>query len=160
MKKPSAIFLQFVVFLIGVVALALLLLEPRLEGVNANAKSLYDIYFDDPFLMLVYAGSLPFFFALYQAIRILSAIGNDSVFSLEVVKALRTIKYCALAVVGFVAVEEAFILLTHGSDDAAGGIMIGIMIAFGSIVFATLAATFEKTVQSAVDMKSENDLTV
>ena len=46
------------------------------------------------------------------------------------------------------------------SDDRAGGVFMGVLITFGSIVIATAAATFERILQNAVDMKSENDLTV
>jgi hypothetical protein len=37
---------------------------------------------------------------------------------------------------------------------------MGILIAFGSIVIAAVAAMFERILQHAVDMKSENDFTV
>jgi hypothetical protein len=37
---------------------------------------------------------------------------------------------------------------------------MGILITFGSIVIATAAAVFEKLLHAAVEMKSENDLTV
>ncbi len=160
MKKHSTIFLQVVIVLIGIGALALLLWEPHLEGVNANATTLSEIYFDDPFLALVYVGSIPFFAALYQAFKVLGYAGQNKVFSQEAVNALRKIKYCALAIIGFVVVEEIFIMLNHGNDDAAGGVFMGVLITFGSIVVATAAAVFEKTLQSAVDIKSENDLTV
>jgi DUF2975 family protein len=46
------------------------------------------------------------------------------------------------------------------SDDRAGGIFIGILITFGSVVSATVAVMFERILQNAVDIKSENDLTV
>lgn len=159
-KRSSTLFLQIVIVLIGIGTLALLLWEPWIEGVNANAVSLYDIYFDDPFLALAYIGSIPFFIALYQAIKLLGYAGKTTVFSVAAVKALKTIKHCAIAIIGFVAVEEIFILLNHGSDDAAGGVFMGILFTFGSIVIATAAAVFEKTLQNAVDIKSENDLTV
>jgi hypothetical protein len=160
MKKSSTVFLQIVIALLGIGALTLLLWEPWLEGVNANATSIAQIYFDDPFLMLVYAGSIPFFLALYQAFKVLGYAGSNKIFSKEAVKSMRTIKYCALAIIGFVVIEEIIIMLTHGNDDATGAFAIGIFITFGSIVIATAAAVFEKTLQSAVEMKSENDLTV
>ena len=160
MKRSSTIFLQIVIVALGIGALALLLWEPHVEGVNAHATTLYQIYFDDPFLALVYAGSIPFFVALYQAFKVLGYAGQNKVISPEAVKALWTIKYCAIVIIGFVVVEEIFIMLNHGDDDAAGGVMMGILITFGSVVIATAAAVFEKTLQSAVDMKSENDLTV
>jgi hypothetical protein len=58
---------------------------------------------------------------------------------------------------------------TGGSMDAVMGAAIGpyrksrfmrILIAFPSIVVATAAAMFERSLQNAVDIKSENDLTV
>ena len=51
-------------------------------------------------------------------------------------------------------------MLTHGSDDATGGVFMGVLITFISIVIATAAAMFERILQNAVDLKSENDLTV
>ncbi len=158
MKRSSTIFLQVVIVLIGIGALALLLWEPHIEGVNAHA-TFFEVYLD-PFIALVYIGSIPFFVALYQAIKILGYVGKNKVFSQPAVNALRTIKYCALVIIGFVAVEEIFIMLNHGSDDAAGAVSMGVVISFGSIVIATAAAMFERVLQNAVDIKSENDLTV
>ncbi len=159
MKRSSTLFLQAIVLLIGIGALALLLWEPQIEGVNAHATN-FEIYFKDPFLALVYAGSIPFFFALYQALKLLGYVGHNTIFSEAAVKALRSIKYCAMAIIGFVAVEETFIVLNNSSDDRAGGVFMGILITFGSIVIATAAAMFERILQSAVDIKSENDFTI
>ena len=159
MKRSSTIFLQAVIVLIGLGALALLLMMPQVEGRNAHATQ-FEIYFKDPFLALVYAGSIPFFIALYQAFKLLGYARQNKVFSPEAVKALRTIKYCAIAIIGFVVVEEIVIMLNHGDDDAAGAVAMGILITFGSIVIATAAAMFERIFQNAVDIKSENDLTV
>lgn len=158
MKRSSTIFLQVVIVLLGIGALALLLGEPHLEGVNAHS-SFFEVYLD-PFIALVYVGSIPFFVALYQAVKVLGYAGKNNVFSQPAVNALRTIKYCALAIIGFVVLEEIVIMLTHGSDDAAGGVFMGVLITFGSVVIATAAAMFERILQAAVDIKSENDLTV
>lgn len=158
MKKSSTVFLQVVIVALGIGALALLLWEPHIEGVNAHA-AFFEVYLD-PFIALVYIGSIPFFVALYQTLKVLGYIRQNKTFSQATVKAMRTIKYCALAIIGFVAVEEIFIMLNHGSDDAAGGVFMGVLITFGSIVIATAAAVFERLLQNAVDIKSENDLTV
>ena len=161
MKRSSITFLQIVIVLIGVAALALLLWEPQVEGVNKNRTN-FEIYFQDPFLALVYAGSIPFFIALYRAIQALGYVGRNQAFSPEVVKALRTIKYCALAIIGFVIIEEIWILAMSGGDNDNPGapIFMGLLIVLPSIVVATTAAMFERILQNAVDLKSENDLTV
>jgi hypothetical protein len=160
MKKGSTIFLQVVIVLIGIGSLALLLWEPHLEGRNAHA-TLFQIYFNDPFLAYAYTGSIAYFLALYQAFKLLGYVGSGEVFSQRSVKALRRIKYCALSVVGFLLGAEAyFFLVRSGQDDIAGGVMMGLVLIFVSAVVATAAAVFERTLQSAVELKSENDLTV
>ena len=158
MKRSSTAFLQIVIVLIGLGALALMLWEPHLEGRNAHATP-FEIYFKDPFLAYAYVASIPFFAALYQAFKLLGYAGRNEVFSQAAVNALRTIKYCAMAIIGFVAVGEIFIMLGD-SDDRAGGVFMGVLITVGSIVIAAAAATFQRVLQNAVDIKSESDLTV
>ena len=157
-KRSSTIFLQIVIVLIGIGALAVMLWEPHIEGRNMHA-TLFEMYFKDPFLAYAYIASIPFFVALYQAFKVLGYAGQNKIFSQTAVNALRTIKYCAITIIGFVAVGEIFIMLGN-SDDWAGGVFMGILITFGSIVITTAAAMFERILQNAVDIKSENDLTV
>ena len=156
LKKGPTIFLQVVIVLIGIGALALMLWEPHIEGRNAHATP-FKIYFQDPFLAYAYLASTPFFVALYQGLKVLGYIGQDKAFSQATAKALRTIKFCALAIIGFVALGELFIMLGN-SDDRAGGVFMGILITFGSAVIATAVVVFERVLQSAVDIKSENEL--
>lgn len=49
MKRGSTVFLQIVLVLIGIGALAFLLWEPHVEGRNKHA-TLFEVYFKDPFL--------------------------------------------------------------------------------------------------------------
>ena len=160
MKRGSILFLRAVILLVGVGVLAGMLWEPHLEGRNANAD-LVTIYFRDPFLAYAYVGSLPFFFGLYQAFKLLGYLGQGQgqAFSPAAVQALRRIKYCALAVIGFIGGGEAYILLGV-SDDRAGGVAMGIFAGFVCVATATAAAVLERVLQSAVDPKSEHDLTV
>lgn len=158
MNRGARLFLRAVLVLVGVGALAFLLWEPHTEGRNAHATT-FAIYFKDPFLAYAYVASIPFFVGLYQAFKVLGYAGRDKEFSPSAVRSLRTIKYCAIALVGFVAVGEAFIMFGK-SDDRSGGVFMGVVITFASIVVATAMAVVERALQNAVDMKSENDLTV
>src|SRR5689334_14134601 len=115
MKRVSTIFLQAVIVIIGIGALALMLWEPHIEGRNVHA-TLFQIYFQDPFLAYAYVASIPFFVALYQAFKVLGFAGQNKIFSPEAVKALRTIKYCALAIIGFVAVSTIFMIFGDRDD--------------------------------------------
>jgi hypothetical protein len=158
MNRGSILFLKAVLVLIGIGAFALMLWEPQIEGRNVHATP-FEIYFKDPFLAYAYVASIPFFVAVYQAFKVLGYAGHNKVFSPEAVRAVRTIKYCAMAIIGFVAGGELFILLGD-SDDRAGGVFMGILITFASMVIATAMVVLERVLQNAVDLKSENDLTV
>lgn len=160
MKKSSTIFLQVVIVLVGFGVLTFLLWEPHLEGRNAHA-TIFEIYLKDPFLAYVYLASIPFFMGLYQALKLLGYARQNKVFSQAAVKALRTIKYCAFITAGAIVAAITYIrIAAHGDDDPAGFVMLGMVATFASIVVGTAAAVFERVLQNAVDIKSENDLTV
>jgi hypothetical protein len=158
-KRGSILFLKAVILLVGVGVLAGLLWEPQVEGVNAHADQ-FTIYFRDPFLAYVYVGSVPFFFGLYQGFKVLGYLGEGQAFSPAAVTAMRRIKYCALALIAFIVGGEAYIILSTGSDDKAGGVAMGVFTGFPCLVTMAAAAVLERVLQNAVDLKSEHDLTV
>lgn len=159
MKKVSIIFLQAVIVLIGLVALVILIRTPLTEG-RATNLDLFSIYFD-PFILYGYAASIAFFIALYKAFKLLGYIGQNKVFSSNSVKALKSIRYCAFGLSIFIVLAGLYIKLFHNKeDDPAGFLAICIVTTFVSIVVATAAAIFEKLLQNAIDIKSENDLTI
>ena len=159
MKKSSTAFLKIVVVLIGIVALAIMIRLPLTEGRAANLD-LFSIY-SDPFILYGYAASIPFFIALYKAFKLLGYIGQNKAFSLNSVRILRTIKYCAIVLSILIVMAGLYIRIFHNKDDdPAGFLAMCIVTTFISIVIATAAAVFERILQRAVDLKSENDLTV
>ena len=111
-------------------------------------------------LIGLYVAAIPFFVALYQALRLLRYIDQESAFSNLSVKALETIKYCAITITGLFAAGMPYIYIVAERDDAPGVILIGLVITFASLVIATFAAILQRLVQQAVAIKSENDLTV
>src|ERR1043165_4776816 len=153
-SRRATIFLQVVVVLVGIGALALLLWEPHVEGRNAHATT-FEIYFKDPFLAYAYTASIAFFVALFQAFTLLGYIGQNKAFSPNAVRALRTIKYCAVALVAMIGAAVAYLFLfVRGKDDMAGGVSMGVAMIFVSVVVAAAASVFERLLQNAVDMKS------
>lgn len=152
MKKSSTLLLQAVIVLIGIGALALMLWEPHLEGRNVNA-TLFEIYFQDPFLAYAYIASIPFFIALYQAFKVLGYVRQDKTFSQATVKALRTIKYCATTVVAFIVGAEAYLFIARPGDDIAGGVFMGLLMIAVFGVITTTAKMFEEIVKDVVDIR-------
>lgn len=160
MKRAPMLFLQAAVVAIGLGTLAFLLWEPHVEGVNANATSLSDIYLDDPFLAYAYVSFIPFFVGLYQAFKLFANAGRNAFFVQDSVNALQTIKYCAMVSILFIAGGVTFLLSSDTTDDRPPIMMMGIITTFISIVIATAAGMSARVLQNAVDLKKENDLTV
>jgi len=152
MKRSPTIFLQAVIVLVGIGAAIFMLWEPHLEGRNVHASP-FEVYFNDPFLACAYVASIPFFVALYQAFMLLGHIGRNKVFSLDSVRALRTIRYCALSLVGFLFAAQAyFFLVVRGQDDIAGGVAITLFLICVSAVVAAAAYVLETTLQNTFDL--------
>lgn len=159
MKRSSTIVLQIVIAVLGIAALAFMLSEPLSEGRNVHA-TLFQIYFNDPFLAWAYTASISFFVGLYQAFKLLGYIRRNEIFSEASVKTLRTIQYCSQILVAFVVAAEAYLFIVRPGDDIAGGVFMGLLLIFVFGVIAIAAGMFERILQNAVDIKSENDLTV
>jgi hypothetical protein len=156
MKQRSTIFLQVVIVLIGIVALGIMIRFPLTEGRAANLD-LFSIY-ADPFILYGYAASIPFFFALYQAFKLLRYTGQNKVFSPNSVKALRSIKYCAILLCILIIMAGLYIKIFHNKDDdPAGFLALCIVTTFISLAVATAFAVFEKIVQNGMDIKAENE---
>ena len=141
-------------------SLALLLWEPQIEGRNATA-TLFEIYFKDPFLAYVYIGSVSFFMVLYKTFKLLGYIRQKNLISLDSVKALRKIKYFSIVLVAFILGAEAyFFIVQRNREDIAGGVVIGLVLIFMNVIIGTIATVFEKNLQKAVALKTENEVTV
>lgn len=160
MTPASAAFLQVVIVIFGLGALAFMVVMPHFEGRNARA-TVFEVYFKDPFLAFAYVASIPFFVALYQGVKLLGYARRNQVFSQPAVNALRTIKFCAMTIIGFVVASAVFIPFANPQDDdGPQGVVMRVILIFGSLIVVTAAAVFQRILQNAVDLKSENDLTV
>lgn len=158
MKRGSTLFLKIAVFLIGTPFLALCILGlPRLANNPVNPDYAQMLY---PILIGMYVSAIPFFVALYQALRLLSYIDKNEAFSELSVKALKNIKYCAITISILYVVIMPFVYLVAEKDDAPGLIIIGMVPIFASMVIAVFAAVLQRLLQEAINIKSENDLTV
>jgi hypothetical protein len=158
MKKGSTLFLKVVICLIAIGVFAGMLWFPQTEG-RAKNLDLISIY-SDPFIIYIYIGSIPFFVGLYQAFKLLNLIEANKAFSQGAVNTLKNMKFASLSLIGFIALALFYIRFAAHGDDPAGPTALGIIVSFAVAVIATAAAVFQKLLQNAVNIKSENDLTV
>jgi len=159
MKIATTLFLKIAVILIGIPVLALcIFLVPELADAVADFLGIHSIKYI--IFILLYGGTLPFYFALYQAFKLLSYIDKNIAFSALSVRILMSIKYCAISICSLHVLGLPVYYLVADKDDAPGLIFVGMVIPFASLVIAVFAAVLQRLLQEAINIKSENDLTV
>ncbi|WP_026695487.1 DUF2975 domain-containing protein [Peribacillus kribbensis] len=160
MRFGSTLFLRIAVVIIGLPVLALCVFVVPEIG-KFTAKLYPDMAFLKYFILAdLYAAAIPFYSALFQAFKLLRFIDRNDAFSELSVKALRSIKYCAVIISGLMAAGMPMFYLIAEKDNAPGIILIGLIIIFASIVIAVFAAVLQRLLLDAITIKSENDLTV
>jgi len=158
--KHETLFLKITVILMGVPVLALCIFLVPMLG-NIAAKLLPDfVYIKHLVSTIFYASAIPFYFALYQAFKLLLYIDQNKAFSELSVKSLRKIKYCAITISSLHVLVLPLFYLFAEVDDAPGVIFIGMVVPFASMVIAVFAAVLQRLLQEAINIKSENDLTI
>lgn len=162
MKKGSTFFLRGAVLAIGAVVLALCIfaLPTMWMAVGSDveysdiAHAFYGI------LSAMYLAAIPFFYALYQSLKLLSYIDKNKAFSMLSVRALKRISYSAVAISVIFLASEPFFYIWAQHDDAPGLITMCLMVVGASLVIAVFAAVLQRLLNEAIKIKSENDLTV
>lgn len=162
MNRASTLFLKFVLCAIALGALAICIFVLPALAADDAARHPELAYQQYPFLAYAYILCITFLFALYQGFKLLTYADANNVFSEASVRALRNIKFCAIIVCTMiVAGVGTLLIMAAGKDeDMTGIVMMGLIITVVSIVGASFVAVLQRHVQKAIELKSENDLTV
>jgi hypothetical protein len=149
--KVSTNFLRAVLAIMGLVVLGLCI---AIATVIAEAG---------PYRLILVGmclGAIPFFIALYQTWKLLGYIDRKETFSYLSVSALKVINKCGIVISILYTLGMPFIVFVAEQDDAPGVVAMGLVIIFASLVIAVFATVLEKVLVNAIELKSENDLTV
>jgi hypothetical protein len=152
MKRGSTTLLRLAVVVMGLVVLLLCILS--VPAVFDEVPGIGHL------LPGAYLAAIPFFYALHQTLKLLNYIDKNRAFSVATIAALKKIKYCALIISGIYTILLPFLFQVADKDDAPGLFALGLILVGAPFVIATSAGVLQKLVQNAVDIKSENDLTV
>jgi len=159
MKQVSTLFLKGMIVLIGLFVLTL-----SIFVLPVIVREMFDVmpvqYELLPILLTLAGSKIPFYIALYQALKLLNFIDKNKAFSELSVKSLKIIKNCAATIGILYTACLPFIYAVAELDDSPGVLAIGLIVIFASSVIATLTAVLQKLLQNAIDIKTENDLTV
>lgn len=153
MIAGSTLFLKALVALIGLAVLALC-------GFLMYGLITQDLGGYLPIVAGMLIAAIPFFVGVYQVWKLLSYIDSNKIFSEASVGSLKTIKYCALIIAGMYAVGIPYIYIVANQDDAPGVMLLGLIFTFAPLMIVLFAGLFQKLLQNAIDIKTENELTV
>lgn len=160
MKRGSTWFLRAAIGAlgIGVLALCIFALPPAWQAVPDEYPDITYVFYG--ILTAMYVAAVPFFIALYQALLLLNYIDKNTVFSELSARALKRVTYCAVAISAVYVAILPLLYVWVQKDDAPGLMVIGMIISGTSLAVGIFAAVLRRLVQEAVNIKSENDLTV
>ncbi|SOC44434.1 DUF2975 domain-containing protein [Ureibacillus acetophenoni] len=158
MKRGTTLFLKLALIIMGVPVLALGIFGVFYLMKNpANPDYAHILY---PIVIGMYLSVLPYFGALYQSFRLLNFIDKNEAFSQISVNALKFIKYCGITFSALYVIVLPFVYVVAELDDAPGLIIVGMIPVFGGLVISVFAAVLQRLLQEAINIKSENELTV
>lgn len=159
-KRVPTVFLRGVVLLLGLIVLALCIFALP-EAWRGGPLEFPAVGYAVQLIVIgMYLTAVPFYIGLWQTLLLLNHIDRNAAFSVASVRALRTIKWCAGVISAFyIAFVFPFYLIAE-VDDAPGLILMSMVVACAPIAVAVFAAVLERLLQNAIEMKSENDLTV
>lgn len=157
MRRGKIIFLKLAISIIGVLVLILCFWIPGLAKnfIMANPEFMSFRY---AVLAGIYFAAIPFYLALYEALKLLNYIESNNAFSQLAVNSLRVIKYCAVAIVIIYTGEVLFLAIQKLLHP---GIMLtAVTIIFAALTISIFAGVLQELLINALEIKSENDLTV
>ncbi|MDD2401914.1 MAG: DUF2975 domain-containing protein [Clostridia bacterium] len=158
MRREKTNFLKLAVGIIGIIVLILCIFWlPWLAKNTAEMNPEYG-YLRYPVLIGVYITAIPFYIALYQAVKLINYIESKNAFSELAVESLKDIKYCALTIISLYVIGLTFFGFQNILHPSIA--TIGATIIFAAVTVALFAAVLQELLRNALEIKKENDLTV
>lgn len=160
-KISSTLLLKTTLVFMGLIVLALAIFALPKLYIGAVAEFPYASNTILGIVLILYAVALPYFFVLQQSWKLLVLIDQNIGFSKFAVAAFRNIKNASLF--GGILLMMGFVPLLYPiaeEDDAPGLLIYGFLFACIPFVVSVFAAVLQKLFQNAVEIKSENDLTI
>lgn len=153
-EKGTTVYLRLAVLAFAAIILGLCIFALP-AGIASDQTGMYRWI-----LLGMYVPAVPFFYAIYQTMKLLGYVDRNMAFSTASVAALKNIKYCGIAIAALFSAGMPYIYYVADKDDAPGVVAIGLAIVGASVAVAVFAAVLERLLHDAIVIKSENELTV
>ena len=169
MFQKSTFFMRVIVVLLGLVILipcilflphVVEILKSALEEMSSQEGSLFAVMYFLVYIAIYFA-LIPFLMAIYQTLKLLGYIDVKETFSEKTIKALKTIKNCAIAILSIYIIGVMPIICYFAIyNGMPSGIIIWAALSLIPMAIAVFASMLGNLIKEAIDIKSENDLTI
>ena len=157
-KQGSTTFLKVIIFLIGIVVLALCIIW--LPGIAIKEPKThpgdYSLY---PLLGYVYGCCIAFSVALYQAFKLLTYIERNNAFSELSLKSLKVMKKCGLTIILFflLGIITLKVIAKISGDDPAGPISLSFMSILATSIITAIVDVLQKLLINILEGNYHNN---
>jgi hypothetical protein len=164
MDKNLTVISKAVVCLIGLAVLSLLviLLPEMFREEAASNPGVHRVV--DPYYVGAWILATPVFIALYHTNKLLTYAARNQVLSAQSIRSLQIIKVCAIAFGILIMLSAAAMIIASQiptpTDDTPPIAMFGTILALVAVTIAIFVGVLQRLLQNAIDIKTENDLTV
>lgn len=155
-KQGATTFLKGIIFLFGMVMLALCfywlpVIAIREPKAHPGDYSLY------PLLMYAYGCCIAFSVALYQSFKLINYIETDIAFSELSLKSLQIIKKCGFTIIFCIvlAIANLRVIAEVSGDDAAGPISLSLMGILATSSITAVVDVLQKLLSNLMATKSK-----
>jgi hypothetical protein len=156
-KRGSTTFLKVIVFLVGIVLLAVCVYflpqAARRDAIERPGD--YSLY---PLLVCAYGICITVSVALHQIFKLLIYIEKNNAFSELSLQSLKIIKKCTITVIFFIflAIVYLRVRVQFTGDDAAGPISLGLMGILATSIIAAIVDVLQKPIKNVFDSQPKN----
>lgn len=162
MKYGNTLILLVSILAVGFIVCALSIIGiPQMMGNAFGGTSVGYAYIS--FGIGLYVTMIPFYYSLYQAIKLLKNIDRNNTFVDSSVRALNRIKVSAGVIFILYIIMFPFIYLiaqdmvVGPDDDGPVVIILGIFVILTTFFITAFAGLLQKFFQEVIDMKEENE---
>jgi hypothetical protein len=151
-KQGSTTFLKVIIFLLGIVMVALCfywlpVIAIREPKVHPGDYSLY------PLLVYAYGCCISFSVALYQSFKLLIYVETNNALSEFSLKSLKVIKKCGFTTIFIIvlAIATLKVIAKVSGDDSAGPISLSLMGILATSIITAVVDVLQKLLKNLMD---------
>lgn len=115
-------------------------------------------YMKLPLLLGIYFTGIPFFIAVFHVFKLLKLIEKDKTFTMNSIQSLGIISKCSIAEIILYFIGIIYLYVNEAMQP--GIVLLGLLIMFVAFIIYVFIEILKELLLKAVEIKTENELTI